>query len=421
MRIFRAILITSFLTVMASPAIASNDPGFGKQWGLSKIGAETAWQTAKGDGMIIAIIDSGIDLAHEDLKDKILPGKDYFDDDAVPQDEDGHGTHVAGIAAAITGNGRGVAGTAPGAKILPLRVLGPDGACSPCYTSAAIDEAVARGADVINLSLGGVGQEVFGPGFDEALERAWAAGVIPVVAAGNHYLLASGYEDNSAIVVSATNRNDKKPDFSSGVGAAKWGMAAPGGGSTFDARADDIYSTDWNGSTNNLYGYNAGTSMSAPYVAGAAAVLRSMGLTPQQTVDRLLATAVDIGAAGHDATFGSGRLDLAAAVRGTPSIPPPPPGTSTPAPSGKKTSPRPGVSVAPNQSPAVSPVPRVSVAPSVTSAVSPGPFLGGSDGPGPDRSGTSWVGPIVAVALGMLGVGIYLLKRRRDGLLKLGP
>lgn len=137
-----------------------------------------------------------------------------------------------------------------------------------------------------------------------------------VLAAGNDYLLQSGYADIPAIVVAASDRNDRKPDFSSGVGEAKWGMAAPGGGSTTDPISDDIYSTYYESGQQNSYAYLRGTSMAAPHVSGAAAVLRGMGLSAQQTVERLLSTAKDIGPEGRDTTFGYGRLDLAAAVGG---------------------------------------------------------------------------------------------------------
>lgn len=311
-------IVLGILPGGASAASDPNDPFFSLQWGLSKIGAPAAWEIGSGAGVVIAVIDSGVDLNHEDLASKIVAGHDFIDGDESPQDENGHGTHVSGIAAAITGNGQGVAGTAPEAKIMPLRVLDGNGACSPCATSQAIRYAVDHGAKVINLSLAEVGQEVFGPGqsFTDALDYAWSHGVIAVIAAGNSYFLTSGYSNNNAIIVSATNRSDGRPDFSNGVGSAKWGIAAPGGGSTFDSSSGDIYSTYWDGSDPNRYAYNAGTSMSAPHVAGAAAVLRGLGLSAQQTVDRLLSTATDLGTPGRDSTFGAGRLDLAAAVKG---------------------------------------------------------------------------------------------------------
>jgi subtilisin family serine protease len=115
--------------VIAGPsARASDDPYFSRQWGLTTIQAEQAWSTATGAGSTVAIVDTGIDLGHPDLAGHIVgTGRDLVDDDNEAQDENGHGTHVAGIVAAMTGNGVGVAGTAPDAALLPVRVLDEDG------------------------------------------------------------------------------------------------------------------------------------------------------------------------------------------------------------------------------------------------------------------------------------------------------
>lgn len=303
-------LLFAFLTTL--PAAAASDPLRPNQWALEVVGAPGGWRAGGGAGVTIAVVDSGVDLDHEDLADRVLPGRDYVDG-GTPDDEHGHGTHVAGIAAAVTGNGRGVAGVAPAASILPVRVLDENGSGSAQDVARGIRWAVDRGARVVNLSLGDLGEPLFGPAFDEAIAYAWSRGAIPVVAAGNEYLLSSGYSDQNAIVVSATDRRDRKPGYSSGVGQARWGMAAPGGaGETTGREEDDVLST-YRG---NAYAYLAGTSMAAPHVSGAAAVLLARGLSPRETVDRLLATAKDIGPEGRDATFGYGRLDVAAAAEG---------------------------------------------------------------------------------------------------------
>jgi subtilisin family serine protease len=303
-------------------ARAVNDPSLPRQWGLAKIGAPQAWDTATGAGTVIAVLDSGVDLTHEDLAGKLLTGKDYTGKGSV-QDDCGHGSHVSGIAAASTNNGKGIAGVAPDARILPVKVLQLDG--SDCVGNSdeiadAIKWAADQHATVINLSLGSDIQFLTGSGFGDSLSYAWSKGSIPVVAAGNQFLLGSGYTDEPAIIVTATTPTDTKPSYSSTTGGAKWAMSAPGGAGTGDDR--DVLSAYFVEGKANQYGLLAGTSMATPHVAGAAAVLRSMGLSPQQTVDRLLATATDLGAKGTDTTFGAGRLDLAKAVGA--------PATSTP-------------------------------------------------------------------------------------------
>jgi subtilisin family serine protease len=354
------LVVTAICLLLPTAAGAANDPALDRQWAIDVIGAQQAWGVGQGNGMVIAIVDTGVQLSHEDLAAKLVPGIDLVDRGSDPQDEYGHGTHVAGIAAAATDNGRGIAGVAPGARIMPVRVLDDEGSGTTANVVEGVRWAVDNGADVVNLSLGQVAQQLTGPGFVEAVRYAWDKGVVVVVAAGNDFVLSSGFADEPALVVSATTGDDRKPDYSSGVGSAKWGMAAPGGGCQLVTcpLEDDVLSTYWIDGKTDGYAYLSGTSMAAPHVAGAAAVLRSLGLTPQQTVDRLLATAADIGASGRDSTFGAGRLDLAAAVAGLGGSPAP-----TPAPAPTTTAPSP-TATAQNPQP---------VSPSPTSTQSPAP------------------------------------------------
>lgn len=292
-------------------AFAPNDPDFGRQWGMTRIGAPQAWDRGRGAGVVIAVVDTGADFAHPDLAAKLLPGRNWVKPGAAPQDDNSHGTHVAGIAAAVTNNGIGVVGTAPDARILPLKALDSSGTGSGSDIDGAIRFAANSGAGVINLSLGGFAQGVTGASFVDACRYAFSAGSLCVVAAGNEFITGSGFADDPVLVVSATGLNDEKPSYSSGVGAARWGIAAPGGGDTPLAGEQRIWSTVPGG-----YGYKSGTSMAAPHVAGAIAILEGLGMSPQQAVERLLATAKDLGPTGRDSTFGSGRLDLAAATAG---------------------------------------------------------------------------------------------------------
>ncbi len=305
--------------VLALPtvALASDDPFFEQQWALEAIGAEAAWSQGRGAGITIAIIDTGVDLDHPDLADKIVSGASFVG--GTTQDSNGHGTHLAGLAAASTGNGEGVAGVAPDARIMPVKVLDSEGVGDLAKVVAGIEFAADNGADVINLSLGEKSSSQ-SPAFTRALRYAWDQGVIPVVAAGNSGSTSS-FTDEPVLVVTATTSADTRPDYASAVGNAQWGMAAPGGDGDEESLAND--ECDFDAAIVSTYADDGfaclvGTSMAVPHVAGAAAVLRGMGFSPQQTVDQLLATSDDVGAAGRDATFGAGRLNLARAVQAAP-------------------------------------------------------------------------------------------------------
>ena len=328
-------------TAAPAPAAAAasapkppDDPVFPLQWNLQAIGAPSAWATATGQGTVIAIVDSGVEVDHEDLASKIVGHVSCLGTNGSPSqctpnagvDDDGHGTHVAGIAAAATNNGIGIAGVAPDAGVLDVKALAERCTLS-CTASGTADDVAAgiryaadHGATVINLSLGNTTQSVFGPAFSAAIRYAWSKGVISVVAAGNDALLPSGFSDEPAIVVGALARDGTKASYANTIGNAKWALMAPGGeadtAQSCQSHPEGIISTY----LGNRYVCLAGTSMAAPHVAGAAALLRSIGLGPQETVDRLLATARPL---GDHAVYGAGALDVAAAVGA-----PPPPSTA---------------------------------------------------------------------------------------------
>ena len=362
-RVRAAVLTAALVVLVAAPVAAADDPFRSQQWGVEMIGADRAHAVATGSGTTIAVIDTGVDLRHEEFAGRIVPGWDFVDDDPDAQDEHGHGTHVAGIAAAATGNGAGIVGTAPGASIMPLRVLdeNQDGVSGDVVD--AIDWAVANGADVINLSISQSLQGLLGRAFDGAIEDAWAAGVVVVIATGNDESGGSGFTDEPALVVSAVDRGGGQPGYSRGVGSAQWAIAAPGGNCPGPCTADTgVVSTWWSADGSVDYAYLAGTSMAAPHVAGAAAVLLSTGLTPQQTVDRLLDTARDAGPAGRDNAYGEGILDLAAAVGANAAPTPTPTPTPTPRPS-----------ATPTPTPTSRPSERPSASPSVPAATETSP------------------------------------------------
>ena len=366
-------LVVGLLVVSPPPAadarVEVNDPVFvqGLQWALDRIGAPDAWGRATGRGVTIAVVDSGVDLDHEDLRGKLVGSVSCIGSNGdssrctgSAQDDNGHGTHVAGIALATTDNGLGVAGVAPDAKLLAVRVLAHHCEVDGCTAegslsdaSAGIRWAVDHGADVINLSLGSDGgTEPLTCSLCSAIDYAWSQGVIAVLAAGNdasndERALPSGFADEPAVVVTATTRDDARASYSNSstgtLRSARWPIAAPGGEGETNARdcgtngtPKGILSSFWIAGQSNQYACMAGTSMAAPHVSGALAVLLSAGYDPQGAVDRLLATAKDLGQPGRDDAFGYGRVDLAraAGVTSTPSTTRPSAPTTAPRPSG---------------------------------------------------------------------------------------
>ncbi len=346
-RLLALVGLVGALVVLQPGAPASgqgeaDDPVYaqGLQWGLERIGAPQAWAAGRGDGITIAIIDSGVDLGHVELADKVVrhtsclnTAGDAAKCSGSAQDDNGHGTHVAGIAAAATNNGTGMAGVAPDAQLMPIRVLvnecDPSG-CTATGTAgdvaAGIRWAVDNGADIINLSLGGgTLQGVLGCAFCGAIEYAWEHGVISVIAAGNDSLLPAGFGDEPAVIVTATNRDDGRASYSNAssglLSAARWPVSAPGGEG--ETAASDcatggapkgILSTYWIEGQSNSYACLAGTSMAAPHVSGALAILRSQGLDAGAAIQRLLGTARDVGPPGPDAQYGAGIIDVARAA-----------------------------------------------------------------------------------------------------------
>ena len=241
-----------------------NDPGFEKQWGFGQIQAPQAWESTTGlAGVKVAICDTGIDQNHEDLIGKILANKNFTSSRSV-DDKFGHGTHVAGIAAAVTNNGLGVAGVGFNSSLMNVKVLGDNGSGYYSWVAKGIAWAADNGAKVINLSLGGPA----GSGtLQNAINYAWNKGCVVVAAAGNEGSGSPSYPAfyDNCIAVAATDPSDRKASFSN---HGFWvDVAAPG---------VDIYSTLPNHKNQigpRNYGTLSGTSMAAPLVAGVAALV----------------------------------------------------------------------------------------------------------------------------------------------------
>ena len=324
------------LALGAAPvASAPNDTHFAEwQWALKKIKAPKAWGVTRGKGAVIAVVDSGADLTHPDLAARLIvnPDADFVEPDETdgPLDERGHGTHVAGIAGAIKGNGIGIVGVAPKAKILPVRVLNENGEGDIANGAEAIRYAADHGADVINLSFGvGAGtSEVYLLTGDldplhDAIDYAWEQGAVLIGAAGNQnypFCVEPATADH-VMCIGATGPADQLASYSNfdATGVDTY-MVAPGGEQTTLNLKDFILSTmlrgkEGAGSPEAGYDVNLGTSMAAPHVSGVAALLSSRGLDNQEIVDCLTSTALDLGDPGRDGLYGYGRLRANRAVR----------------------------------------------------------------------------------------------------------
>jgi thermitase len=273
-----------------------NDPSYPSQWALAKIDAPDAWTTDHGSSsVVVAVVDTGVSLSHPDLASKIV-GSVNFSSSATADDVNGHGSHVAGIIAAATNNGVGVAGLGWNTDLLDVKALDDSGSGLYSNVINGITWAADHGADVINLSLGGT---MDSPALESAVDYAWSKGAVVVAAAGNSASSAPFYPAYypNAIAVAATTDLDKLASFSD---YGDWvDVAAPG---------ISIYSTVPGG-----YQYMSGTSMAAPYVSGLAALLFAEGLTNDQVRSRIQSTADNIGVAG----IGSGRINAYRAVTQT--------------------------------------------------------------------------------------------------------
>jgi serine protease len=342
--------------VTALDAPTGSDVYRSQQWSLATMNVAQAWQSSTGAGITVAVIDTGVDAGHPDLAGQVLPGIDLVaGTEGVSTDPNGHGTHVAGTIAAVTGNGTGVTAVAPHAKILPIRALDADGAGYMSDTATGIVYATDHGADVINMSLGGTESSA---AVSNAISYARSKGVVVVAAAGNSRANGSPTSypaaDDGVIAVASTTSDDVYSSFSNRGDYID--VAAPGSA---------IIST-YPQASGSAYVSMSGTSMAAPHVAAIAALLKSYNadLTPDQIQQAMQTSAVDLGTPGKDSDYGYGRVDAAAALAAII------PATTDPAPSTDPSAPD-----APQQSvPASSSPPPTTVAPSpTTTAPTPAP------------------------------------------------
>lgn len=319
--------------------LTPNDPSYKLQWGLPKIKADKAWDISIGNNsVIVAVVDTGVDSDHPDLANNIISGYNVIDGTIKAEDDQGHGTHVAGIAAGVINNSKGITGVSGKSKIMPVKVLDSQGSGWTSDIAEGIIWAADHGARVINLSLGG-------PSYDRVLEEAinyaYGKGSLVVAAAGNSNTSDPSYPAayNNVVAVSAIDSGSNRASFSNY--GTYVDITAPG---------VNIYSTTYDGA----YGYKSGTSMACPFIAGAAALIWShnVSMTPSQVESILESTAFDLGYVGKDANFGYGLVDVYGAITAAANPPATPIPTATPFPTSASVKP----TVSPTPTPNLPPI-----------------------------------------------------------------
>lgn len=356
---------------LAPTALTPNDPYFGFQWNMPLIQAPQAWDVSTGQGVLVAVLDTGIAYetfdSYQQAPDlgntQFTPGYDFINSDGHANDDMGHGTHVAGTIAQSTNNGQGVSGVAFGATLMPVKVLDDRGQGSYDAIAQGIIYAADRGARVINMSLSGRGGS---SALAEAVDYAVRKGALIVAAAGNsggavEYPAAYG----TVLAVGSVGFNRVRVDYSNFGSQIE--LMAPGGDTDVDLNGDSypdgILQQAFRGGnvTNFGFYYFEGTSMAAPHVSGVAALLfaRNPAATASQVRQTLQSTAFDLGPAGRDNEYGYGLVQAAnalAAIGGPPqATPTPTPGPSTPTATPSPSVQPPGGTPTPTPSPSAQP------------------------------------------------------------------
>jgi len=288
------------LDYLVEPAVVPNDTYYSLEWHLPKMGAPAAWDITTGSSsVIIAILDSGVDATHPELAPLLVPGWNFYDNNANTSDVTGHGTGVAGQACAAGNNGVGIAAPAWACKIMPIRIADAYGYTSDSMIAAGLTYAADHGARVANASFAIQGSSST---LSSAAQYFQSKGGVVTGSAGNDATFDSTPDDPYILRISAADSSDLLASFSSTGNNID--LCAPG---------VNIVTTTKGGG----YGYGTGTSASAPLVAGVAALMISVNpnLTASQVQQILKESADDLGAPGWDSSFGWGRINAARAVQ----------------------------------------------------------------------------------------------------------
>ena len=296
-----------------TPYSLPNDPLYGQQWNFRSINLEGAWSETQGEGITVAVIDSGVSRVPDLEQTQLVEGYDFVNDKIDAFDDNGHGTHVAGTIAQSTNNNYGVTGIAYKAKIMPLKVLSAGGGGTVSDIAEAIKFAADHNADIINLSLGGSGESNL---MQEAIDYAYSKGVVIIAAAGNAGQNSAGYPGRypKVLGVAALDAAGNKTPYSNyGAGVD---IAAPGGLIEGENEVGGILQNTIDPETGDaIFAALQGTSMAAPHVAGVAALIKASGVTePDQIINILKVSSRKV---SDDPLnyFGAGHLDAANAVQ----------------------------------------------------------------------------------------------------------